>query len=101
MKKMGYRVMVFITRWMIACDEASFLISYKSDNRIGLRKWWQLKMHLLTCHLCRKYARQIKQLNVAVDNYRIASGGESCRHHLSKEACSKIDQAVKSGLNAN
>ena len=63
MKKMGNRMMVFMSKRMIACDEASFLISYKHDNRLGFKKWWQLKMHLLSCHLCRKYAHQIEQLN--------------------------------------
>ena len=52
-----------MSRRMIACDEASFLISYQQDNRLGFKRWMQLKMHLLTCHLCRKYASQINELN--------------------------------------
>ena len=46
-KKMGYKIMVFMSKRMIACDEASFLISYRHDQKLGIKRWWQLKMHLL------------------------------------------------------
>lgn len=89
-----------MSRKMIACDEASFLVSYKHDNRLGLRKWWQLKLHLVTCHLCRKYAHQIKELNTVVEKYRVVSSHEPCQHHLSEETCSRMQHVVQSELNA-
>ena len=79
-------MMVFMSKRMIACDEASFLISYKQDAQLGFKKWWQLKMHLLTCHLCRKYAHQIEQLNHSVEQYRHSCSNGTCSHHLSEEA---------------
>ena len=97
---MGYKMMVFMSKRMIACDEASFLVSYKHDNRLGFRRWWQLKMHLITCHLCRKYARQIEELEHAVEKYRAVTSHEPCLHHLSEEVCSKMKLAVESELNA-
>ena len=100
-KKMGHGVMVFMSKRMIACDEASFLVSYKQDARLGFKRWWQLKMHLLTCHLCRKYARQIEELNHSVDLYRVSSGNGTCPHHLSEEATVKIQHAIDSKINAN
>lgn len=89
MKRMKHKMMVFMSKRMIACDEAGFLISYDRDNHLGLFKWMQLKMHLLSCHLCRKYAIQIKQLDHAVAEYRAASSKEPCPHHLSDQACEK------------
>ena len=94
-------VMEFLSRRMIACDEASFLISYRKDNRLGFANWMRLKMHLLSCHLCRKYSIQIDELDGAVSEYRISAHKEPCPHHLSDEACHKIKQAMEEGLNAN
>ena len=96
----GYRMMVYMSKRMIACDEASFLISLREDHRLGFRRWWQLKMHLLTCHLCRKYARQIGQLNNYLEMYRDQCSHEACGHHLSPEAGSRIGKVVTRELNA-
>jgi phenylalanine-4-hydroxylase len=101
LKQMKYGLMVFMSRRMIACDEASFLISYRHDNRLGFRRQIQLKMHLLTCHLCRKYARQIEQLNLALERYREGCSSPACQHHLDEEAGLKIQEVVSRELNAN
>ena len=101
MRKLGHKMMLFMSRHMIACDEASYLVSYKHDNRLGFRRWWQLRIHLLTCHLCRKYASQIGQLNHAVDQYRESCSNGTHEHHLSEEAGAKIQHAVSKELNTN
>ena len=89
-----------MSRRMIACDEASYLISYQYENRLGFKRWWHLKMHLLTCHLCRKYAVQIEQLNTAVHQYRESCSSPSCQHHLSEEVGLKMQHVVGRELNA-
>jgi len=99
LKRLRHHVLVFMSRRMIACDEAGFLISYKQEEHLGFYKWMQLKMHLLTCHLCRKYAIQIKQLDHKVAEYGVISSHEDCQHHLSDEACTKIQQTVNRELN--
>jgi len=96
----GNRFMVYMSKQMIACDEASFLISYREDHRLGLRSWWNLKMHLLSCHLCRKYARQIGDLNSSLKVYREQCGHDSCQHHLSPEAGLRITKVLNHDLNA-
>jgi hypothetical protein len=96
----GYRMMVFMSKRMIACDEASFLISLREDRRLNFRMWWQLKMHLLTCHLCRKYARQIGELNHSLEIYREGCSHEICTHHLSPESGSRIGKELSRELNA-
>ena len=92
-------MMVFMSRHMIACDEASFLISYRLDKRLGFRKWMQLKMHLIVCHLCRKYARQIEQLNQAVIKYRDTCNSGTCHHHLPVESKEEMVRIVSRALN--
>jgi hypothetical protein len=91
---------VFMSKYMIACDEASYLISYRSDHKLGFFRWWHLKLHLLSCHLCRKYARHILQLNQSMVVYRDQCSHESCGHQLTPEASSRISKAVKQELNA-
>ena len=95
-----YRMMVFMSKRMIACDEASFLISLREDRKLDFRRWWQLKMHLLTCHLCRKYARQVGELEHSMEVYRDGCTHDSCTHHLSHEAGSRIDKELSRELNA-
>jgi hypothetical protein len=101
MKNVKNRMMVFMSKRMIACDEASYLVSYQHENRLGFRKWLRLKMHLLSCHLCRKYESQIEQLNHALDQYREKASHEPCQHHLSQEAGLKIQHALSKELNGN
>jgi len=96
----GHRLMVFLSKRMIACDEAGYLISLREDQPLGFRRWWQLKMHLLSCHLCRKYAHQIGQLNHSMEQYRDHCSHETCEHHLPSEAGSRIKKAVNRELNA-
>ena len=100
MKQIKHKMMVFMSKRMIACDEAGFLISYRHDNRLGFRRWWQMKMHLLTCHLCRKYAHQIGQLNQAVDQFRESCSNGTCEHHLTEEAGLKMKHVLTRELNA-
>jgi hypothetical protein len=100
-KKIGYKIMVFMSKRMLACDEASFLISYKQDQKLGFKRWWQLKMHLLSCHLCRKYSQQIEQLDLSVYQYRESCSHDPSTHHLSDSANAKIQHAVSSELNSN
>lgn len=83
-------MMVFLSKRMIACDEASYLVSLSQDKSLGLKKWWQLKMHLFTCHLCRKYEKQLKQLTIVIDEYRHNCNSDSCQHHLDETSRKEI-----------
>ncbi len=99
-RKMMNKMMVFMSKRMIACDEASFLISLRFDKQLGFKKWIQLKFHMLSCHLCRKYANQIGQLNTAIDQYRHDCSSETCHHHLPEESRLGIETFIVRELNA-
>jgi len=62
--------MVFMSKRMIACDEAGFLISKERDDKLSFREKISLRIHLMTCHFCRKYEKQIKQLHNLLGIYR-------------------------------
>ena len=90
--------MTYLSKKMIACDEASFLISLREDNRLGFRRWLQLKMHLLMCHLCRKYAHQIDELSTSMEIYREECFHEANIRHLSPEVGDRIGKRVSREL---
>lgn len=89
-----------MSKRMIACDEASFLISYRQENKLGLKKWMQLKIHMMSCHLCRKYAAQISELNTAVDQYRDEASSEESHHHLPEAFKAEMETVLVRELNA-
>lgn len=93
-------MVVFMSKRMIACDEASFLISYRSDNNLGFKRRMQLRMHLLSCHLCRKYVTQLEELNKVVDRYREQCSSETCHHHLPEDCRAEMELVVSRELNA-
>ena len=97
----GYKMMVFMSKRMIACDEAGYLISLSQDKKLDLKKWWQLKMHLLTCHLCRKYSKQISQLGVVIEQYNHNCKDESCQHSLEEHSRIKIQGVLDKELEKN
>lgn len=44
---------------MLSCQSAAELISQQLDRPLSIREHISLKIHLLICTLCRRYARQI------------------------------------------
>ena len=97
----GKRMMALMARQMIACDKASFLISMREERKLVFRELWQLKMHLLSCHLCRKYARQMEEMSHTMERYREGCRQPSCSHHLPPEAGTRIHSELERELNAN
>jgi hypothetical protein len=97
----GYKMMVFMSNRMIACDEAGYLVSLSQDKKLGLKKRWQLKMHLLTCHLCRKYNKQISQLSVVMKQHSENCNSESHHHHLDEDSRIKIQGVLDQELEKN
>ena len=92
--------MVVMSKLMIACDQASFLISLREDSKLNFKQYMKLKMHLLSCHICRKYAKQIGELSHSMKVYREGCSHASCKHQLSPEAGSRISKELKRDLNA-
>ena len=98
---MKERLMMYLHRRMIACDEASYLVSLRHDHRLRPLQWWQLKIHMMTCHLCRKYARQVGHLHAAVETYRKSACNGHCIHHLPKEKAGRMQILLAGGGDAN
>ena len=98
---MKNRLLIYLSKRVIACEEAGYLVSYRYDHRLGLKQWWHLKLHLYVCHLCSKYASQIEQLNRAVVMYRKATSNGVYLHHLPEEKSLRILRVLNEQMNAN
>lgn len=99
-RKMKYRMLAYMSRQMISCDEAGYLVSYRQENRLTLRQVWQLRFHLVTCYLCRRYATQIEQLQKVMDHYRECTFHEDCQHHLDEQAAERITLLLAREMNS-
>ena len=78
---------------MMNCKQATELVSQKLDRKLGLAQRLSLKMHLLMCHLCRKYARQLEFLHRATPQIDDHIENQS-DIELSDAAKTKIKQAL-------
>ncbi len=82
-KRMKHSLMVSMSRRMISCEQATYLLSLKQDQNLGFRRWMQLKMHLLSCHLCRRYERQVLELQQIMEHYSYSRKG-SCSYKMAE-----------------
>ena len=86
-----------MARHMMACDEAGYLISKRLETEISIRKRMGLRIHLMSCHLCRKYEKQLKQLNLLVEDYKADCTHETC-HCIPEERRESMTNAVETAM---
>ena len=99
--KMKHKMMVFMSKRMLSCDNASFLMSKKFEEKITLKERFSLKMHLLSCYLCRRYEKQLTQLNSVVVEFRNNSEDQGCQHFMPTEVKIDTSQLVNKELNTD
>lgn len=78
---------------MLTCKHASELISQSLDRRLTMWERWSLKLHLLICRFCKRFANQLMQLKLAV-RQQIMTVENDENIKLSKSVRKKIAQAV-------
>ncbi len=84
-------------KFMINCEEATRLLSDKLEYPLPLYKRIYLNMHLIMCHGCNLYGRQIKALKNLI-SMRRDIGQEislSSTFSLSDEARQRMKSAIK------
>ena len=55
---------------MLTCKEVSVLLSQGQERRLGMRERFLLKVHLLICHGCTNFSRQLVMMRVAIRRLR-------------------------------
>ncbi|MBI3150318.1 MAG: zf-HC2 domain-containing protein [Betaproteobacteria bacterium] len=55
---------------MITCKQASELVSRTQEGPLSLREKLSLRLHLLICDGCARFAKQVNFLREAMQRYR-------------------------------
>jgi hypothetical protein len=55
---------------MLTCKEVSMLLSQAQDRPLGLRERLFLQLHLLACHGCSNFRRQLALMRTALRHCR-------------------------------
>lgn len=68
------------TRWQLNCREATQLVLQGQDRRLATGERLRLRLHLLVCRACPRFARQMQMLRGAMGPWRAyrddAEGGD-------------------------
>lgn len=73
---------------MLNCEEASALNSRSLDQKLSLSQRMSLRFHLLMCHQCRRYLKQITLIKAASKKFN--QHIEDTSSKLSDEARQRI-----------
>jgi len=55
---------------MITCKDASRILSQAQDGEVAFSLHLRLRLHLLLCEACTRFARQVRFLRQAMQSYR-------------------------------
>ncbi len=93
-KGFKYKIVVWMSKKMISCEEASFLISKSLDTKLTIKEKINLRMHHMVCELCRRYAKQIKQLDAKIGILK-EDADENIYHHLTPEQKDQLKKILE------
>ncbi|BAV08852.1 hypothetical protein SAMN05421788_101304 [Filimonas lacunae] len=51
-----------------SCQQATLLAMKKEEGKISRAEKWKLFFHLLYCHVCRRFIRQMRRMNTLSEN---------------------------------
>lgn len=52
--------------WMLHCDKVSKVVSESMDRDLSFTKRLGVRIHLLMCHHCRRFAKQLKHMRETI-----------------------------------
>jgi len=85
---------------MYSCKQASELTCKAQDQPLSLREKISLRMHLMMCKMCRRYAKQINFISRATQH--LSEGAEADKNiHLSEESRERITNKIKQSRDEN
>jgi len=76
---------------MYSCKQASELTCKAQDQTLSLKEQISLRMHLMMCKMCRRYAEQINFISRATQ--RLSEGDKNVL--LSEESRERITNKIK------
>ena len=91
-------MIALMTKMMLSCEEATFLISKKQHQKLTFKENLQLKMHLFSCYLCRRYEKEIAVLTQSFSKMKSDAEAEPPRIKLSEAQKQKLDETLKCAI---
>lgn len=70
MSKMKKILMKGMNEVMLSCDSATYLITRNEFDKVNCAKRMQLKMHMVGCKYCRRFAEQSKYISEQLNKIR-------------------------------
>ena len=55
-----------MNHWMFKCSDISLLVSRSMDEKLDLKTRIGIRLHLIVCHLCNSYRKQLLIIRKAV-----------------------------------
>ncbi len=81
--------------WIFRCKDTTLLVSRSMDEKLPLVTRLGITLHLLVCHLCRKYKHQLKLMGKAIKKLEADSLAGSVITPLPDQAKKRINQQLK------
>lgn len=79
---------------MMSCSDVSELVSKSMGERLVRRERWAVKMHLMLCKMCRRYAAQLRFLQKITGRHEACAVEEKCNVKLSAHARQRIQREI-------
>ena len=81
---------------MLSCEETSELLSRAQDERLTFTERMGVRIHLLMCHLCRGYEKQLRFIRKATESLAQGSAhDDEVATSLPPEARERIKDALR------
>ncbi len=58
-----------MNHWLFKCKDITELISKSMDEKMSLRIRLGIKFHLMMCHLCTRYKKQLELIQKAMEKF--------------------------------
>lgn len=96
-------MMKVMSRMMPTCGEVSLLTSRAMDEKLSLKEHLGIKMHLLVCKWCRRYASQLHQVREMIHQHAPESKIESGKTMagLTTAAQERLNRAIQNSQKDN
>ena len=82
-------------KMMISCQESTFLISKKQQDKLSLFERIQLSFHLLMCRYCRRFSIQISWITKGIRRMNRKMEAQYVHIKLTDEQKKRIDTALR------
>lgn len=87
--------MAFMSKFMLSCESAGVLMCIQQQEKLSLNQRMALKMHLLSCKLCRRFQEDLEHVQSGIDHLKDEQPDEYIHSHLDDQQKRDISQRLE------